>query len=116
MKPSFAPRHEALSTSPSRGTPFCTHMSQPTADRMIAMDYLRVKPRRGGFELLDPLGQYVGFAPTIVYARRFAEAVDVPLSLEGEAALEGRTPRPWPDSWFKRLALVFRRLVLGNSR
>ncbi len=80
------------------------------------MGYLRVRPRRSGFELLDPLGQYVGFAPTIVHARRFAEAAGVPLSLEGEAALEGRTARARPDSWFKRLPLVFRRLVLGNSR
>ncbi len=79
------------------------------------MDYLSVRPRRGGFELLDPLGQYVGFAPTIAHARRFAEAAGLPLSLEGEAALEGRAPR-WPDSWFNRLPLAFRRLVFGNSQ
>ncbi len=78
------------------------------------MDYLIVRPRRKGFELLDPLGQYVGFALTIVHARRFAEASGVPLSLEGEAAVEGRTPRGWPDSWLKRLPHVFRGLVLGE--
>ncbi len=29
MKPSFAPRHEAPSASPSKGIPFCNHMSEP---------------------------------------------------------------------------------------
>ncbi len=115
MKPSFAPRHEAPSASPQQGDTVLQPQAHRSADRMIAMDYLRVRPRRRGFELLDPLGQYVGFAPTIVHARRFAEAAGVPLSLEGEAALEGHTPR-WPDSWFKRFPLVFRQLVLGNAR
>lgn len=55
------------------------------------MDYIVVRRcRRGGYELLDEFGDYVGYAPTLAHARRFADDAGASLDIDLGA--------PEPDS------------------
>lgn len=76
------------------------------------MDYVVVRPcRRGGYELRDQYGAYVGCAPTLVQAFRFADLAGVPVSVELETdqddtrAAAGNLLRQW---WRRTLALAAR--------
>ncbi len=49
------------------------------------MDVVVVRPcRRGGYELLDHAGGYVGCALTLAAACRFADAVGIPMAFSPE--------------------------------
>lgn len=58
----------------------------------MSVDYVVVRScRRGGYELRDEYGDYVGCAPTLANARRFAGAVGASLRVEAEVPED--TPR-----------------------
>lgn len=60
----------------------------------MSLDYIVVRDcRRGGYELRDEYGDYVGCAPTLAHARRFAEAAGAPLLIE-TAVPETDSSRP----------------------
>lgn len=69
----------------------------------MKLDYIVVRPcPRGGYELVDPLGKYMGCALTLEHAYRVAQAEGDPLILElgPDAGEEDRAPRllSWLDA------------------
>lgn len=54
------------------------------------MDYILVKSRRDGYELLNPYRKYLGFAQTLAQAQRFAAAAGVPMVIEPPQQAGGR--------------------------
>lgn len=78
------------------------------------MDVLVVRRcRRGGYELLDTYGKYVGCAFTLDQAYRFAAASGVPIFFELQAAEE----RPMDEQrgrWLDPLRDVVARVLRGR--
>lgn len=70
----------------------------------MSLDYVVVRScRRGGYELRDEYGDYVGCAPTLANARRVAEAAGASLLIEAEV----------PETDSSRLAAPLPRQAAG---
>jgi len=81
------------------------------------MDYIVVRIcARGGFELLDIYGKYVGCAPTLAHAFRVSEAEGSPLVFEADVwarALPEQGAPGLPPRLSEFLARI-RRMILGD--
>lgn len=74
---------------------------------MSSLAYIIVQDcRRGGFELLDPYGRYLGCALTLDHARRFGEDVEasVVFQLGNPSRVKSMGARSWLGRFRTRLA------------